>query len=278
MATQAVPCPTPEPLLRAVNLRKTFGRNSFWADKHRKVVAVNGVSFTIARGSCAALIGQSGSGKSTLAACLARLEDLDQGEIWFDGVNRTQLRGSALRAARPQVQLIFQDATAALNPRLTAIELVEEPLVIQEMNGKKREQACEILQKLGIPEDRYTLRPEEFSGGQRKRIALARALVLNPRLLILDEVFSGLDLLVARQIFTQLLELQSERELSLLFVSHDLTLLAQAVDSIMVMQHGEMVEHGKLVDLLSCAQHPYTKSLLAAHLEMQSSRAKGAAQ
>jgi len=278
VATQAVPCPTPEPLLRAVNLRKTFGRNSFWADKHRKVVAVNGVSFTIARGSCAALIGQSGSGKSTLAACLARLEDLDQGEIWFDGVNFTQLRGSALRAARPQVQLIFQDATAALNPRLTAIELVEEPLVIQEMNGKKREQAREILQKLGIPEDRHTLRPEEFSGGQRKRIALARALVLNPRLLILDEVFSGLDLLVARQIFTQLLELQSERELSLLFVSHDLTLLAQAVDSIMVMQHGKMVEHGKLVDLLSCAQRPYTKSLLAAHLEMQSSRAKGAAQ
>jgi ABC-type glutathione transport system ATPase component len=280
MTIQTVPHATAEPLLRAAHLRKSYGRNSFWSDRVAKVAAVDDVSFSLARSSCAALVGQSGSGKSTLAACLARLEDLDEGEVWFEDVNFTQLHGKELRTMRPRVQLIFQDATAALNPRLSATELVEEPLVIQEIGntGERRERARETLVKLGIAADRHDCRAQEFSGGQRKRIALARGLMLDPRLLILDEVFSGLDLLVANEILTQLLELRIERELTLLFVSHDLNFVARAVDSIMVMHHGKIVEQGNAQELFRKARHPYAQSLFAAHRELQDPRAKGAAQ
>jgi ABC-type glutathione transport system ATPase component len=280
MPTEAASYPIAEPLLRAVDLRKSYGQPSLWSERSRNVTALDGVSFTVLRGSSAALVGESGSGKSTLAECLARLEDFDRGEVWFEGVNLAQLSGKMLRSARARIQLIFQDATAALNPRLTAIDLVEEPLVIQQIGGRneRRERAREVLQKLDIPADRHKCRPEEFSGGQRNRIALARSLVLNPRLLILDEVFSGLDLLIASQILKQLLQLRSEQDLTLLFVSHDLNFLARAVDSIMVMQHGKIVEQGKLLDLFRHAQHPQTRSLLAAHQKLQSGKAKGAAQ
>src|SRR5947209_8345094 len=150
----------------------------------------------------------------TLASCIARLEDVDEGEIWLDDVNFLDLSGTKLRSARAQVQLVFQDATGALNPRLTALEMVEEPLLIQNLGGRdeRRERAGKMLERLGIAAARHNSRPEEFSGGQRKRIALARALVLRPRLLILDEVFSGLDLLVSAQILTELLRLRAEEE------------------------------------------------------------------
>lgn len=268
------------PLLRAVDLRKTYRRRALWSGKIQELRALDRVSLSISRGSCTALIGESGSGKSTLVACLARLEDADEGEIWFEGVNLSRLNGQALRSTRAGFQLIFQDASAALNPGFTAIELVEEPLVIQKVGSKseQRDRAREILLKLGIPESRHQRRSHEFSGGQRKRIALARALVLCPRLLILDEVFSGLDLLVAAQILKQLMELRAEQGLALLFSSHDLSFLAQAVDSIAVMQRGQIVEQGCTRDLFSRPQHPYTRSLFLAHEQLQSAKAKGAGQ
>jgi peptide/nickel transport system ATP-binding protein len=272
--------PFSEPLLRALDLRKTYAQQSLWREKSRGFKALDGVALTIPHGSCTALVGESGSGKSTLVACLARLESLDHGEIWFEGINLSRLSGKALRSVRARFQLIFQDASAALNPRFTAIELVEEPLVIQKIGGRseQRARASEILQKLGIPEGRHQCRPQEFSGGQRKRIALARAMVLRPRLLILDEVFSGLDLLVAAEILTQLMELRAEQDLTLLFSSHDLSFLARAVDSIAVMQDGKIVEQGSTADLFNRPQHQYTKSLISAYERLQSTKAKGAGQ
>jgi len=276
MANQ--PQPSSEPLLRAVELQKSYGRSAFWSGRTRDFKALDGVSLSITSGSCTALIGESGSGKSTLAACLARLEDADQGEVWFEGTNLSRLSGQTLRSARARFQLIFQDASAALNPGFTAAELVEEPLVIQKIGnrGEQRGRAREILQRLGIPEARHQCRSQEFSGGQRKRIALARALVLRPRLLILDEVLSGLDLLIAAQILKQLMELRAEQGLALLFASHDLNLLARTVDSIAVMQHGQIVEQGSTPDLFNRPQHPYTRSLISAYEQLQDTRARGA--
>jgi ABC-type glutathione transport system ATPase component len=275
MAT--APQASPEVLLRAVELRKSFGPRGLFSSSLK---ALDGVSLSIPRRSCTALIGESGSGKSTLAASLVRLEDADEGEVWFEGTNLSQLGGEALRSRRAGLQLIFQDASAALNPRFTATELVEEPLVIQKIGTptERHDRATEMLRTLGIPEERHNSRPPEFSGGQRKRIALARALVLRPRLLILDEVFAGLDLLIANEILSQLMELRSQQDLTLLFTSHDLSFLARRVDSIAVMQHGKIVEQGSACDILSRPQHPYTKSLISAHERLQRTTAKGAGQ
>jgi ABC-type glutathione transport system ATPase component len=275
-----LPQSSPEPLLRAVELRKSYARRGFWTARTRNLNALDGVSLSIQRGSCTALIGQSGSGKSTLASCLVRLEEADEGEVWFEGTNISRLSGQALRSARARFQLIFQDAYAALNPGFTATELVEEPLVVQQIGNKieRRDCARDMLRRLGISEDRHKCRPREFSGGQRKRIALARALVLRPRLLILDEVFSGLDLLIAVEILKQLMELRAEQGLTLLFASHDLSLLARTVDSIAVMQHGQIVEQGSTSDILNHPQHPHSQSLVLAYERLQNISAKGASQ
>src|SRR4051794_31453147 len=168
-AMAIVPQSSPEPLLRAVELRKSYVRRGFWTAKTRNFKALDGVSLRIHRGSCTALIGESGSGKSTLASCLVRLEEADEGEVWFEGTNISRLSGQALRSARARFQLIFQDAYSALNPVFTATELVEEPLAVQKIGTKleRRDRAREMLRRLGIPEDRHKCRPQEFSGGQR---------------------------------------------------------------------------------------------------------------
>src|SRR5882757_3679484 len=147
MANQ--PQPSSEPLLRAVELQKSYGRRTFWSGRTRDFKALDGVSLSITRGSCTALIGESGSGKSTLAACLARLEDADQGEVWFEGTNLSRLSGQALRSARARFQMIFQDASAALSPGFTAAELVEEPLVVQKIGNKieRRDRAGAMLRR-----------------------------------------------------------------------------------------------------------------------------------
>jgi len=211
--------------------------------------------------------------------CLAGLDQPDAGEIWFDGADLLKVDENELRALRPRIQVIFQDASGSLNPGFTAAELVEEPLLIQGIGSRseRTRRACEVLERLGILQERHACRPHEFSGGQRRRIGLARALVLNPSLMILDEVFSGLDLTTSSQILQLLLKLRAEQDLTLLFISHDLTLLAAAVDSVLVMQGGMIVEQGRTADLAAHSQHPHTRALFSAYEELSHTKAKGAA-
>ena len=273
------PLQTPAPLLRATGLQKTYSQASLWSGKSRSFRALDGINLELARGSCTALIGSSGSGKSTLAMCLARLDEPDSGEIWFDGMDLSRLGEKKLRAVRPRIQVIFQDASGSLNPGFTAAELVEEPLLVQEIGSpsERKHRASEVLESLGIPRGRHACRPHEFSGGQRRRIGLARALVLKPSLMILDEVFSGLDLTTSSQILQHLLNLRAQQDLTLLFISHDLTLLAAAVDSVFVMQAGRIVEQGSPGNLAADPQHPHTRALFSAHEELSRTMAKGAA-
>ena len=267
-----------DPLLRAVGLQKKYAQSTFWNARSRGVHALDGVDLELPRGSCSALVGASGSGKSTLAMCLAALDTLDEGEIWFEGIELTSQSERRLRSTRARIQVIFQDASGSLNPGFTAAELVEEPLRIQKIGSKveRAERAAQILQRLGITSDRHMCRPHEFSGGQLRRIGLARALVLDPALMILDEVFSGLDLTTASRILQELLTLRAERNLTLLFISHDLGFLQRAVDQVFVMQGGKIVERGTPARLAHAASHPHTRALLSAHAELHRGLAEGA--
>ncbi len=201
------------------------------------------------RGATLGLAGPSGCGKSTLARCLAGLEPIDAGKVLIDGHDITPLRGRALLPYRNQVQLIFQDAAAALNPRFTALELVTEPMVVQNVGtpAERRLRAIELLSHVGLPSDRLDARAGEFSGGERQRLAIARALAVRPKLLILDEAFSGLDVETRARITSLLLTLQREHDLALLCISHDLEFLAEFAPEIAVMRGGAIVEQGATV-------------------------------
>jgi ABC-type glutathione transport system ATPase component len=187
-----------------------------------------------------ALIGRSGSGKSTLARCLARLEEADSGEIWFAGRDLAKMRGRDLVPYRRQIQLIFQDPAASLNPRFTAVEIVSEPLLIARVGTKKerRERALDLMERVGLSRQIASRLPFELSGGQRRRLAIARALALQPRLLILDEALTGLDLSTQAQICNLLIDLQEASLLTYLVISHDLDLLAHLADDVAILEKG----------------------------------------
>lgn len=225
-----------EPLIETRGLYRRYGG----------VVAVDRVSFSIAEGSIVALVGPSGSGKSTLARMLVRLEEPDGGEIRFEGGDVLRLKGPALLGFRERVQLVFQDAAATLNPRMPAQEIVAEPLEIRSQGTKieRRRRAIDLMEQVGIRARDAGRFPDEFSGGQRQRLALARALALRPRLLILDEALSGLDLSVRAQIVNLLADLQEARGLTYLHITHDLALAERMADRIAVMDHGRVSERG----------------------------------
>lgn len=253
-------------LLRVKGLRKFYEQRR-WLSRRRFVVpAVDGVDLTIARGTTLALVGESGSGKSTLARCLVRLEEPTAGEIWYDGKNLLLLSRAELRPIQGQIQLIFQDPAAALNPRLTALEIVVEPLLVQGRGTRRerRERGLALMEKVGLL-SQWAERPAaEFSGGQRQRLAIARALALEPRLLILDEALSALDLSVQAQIVNLLLELQASRGLTYLYITHDLSLVGHLADEMAVMQRGRIVERASARELLRHPQHAHTRALVAA--------------
>jgi ABC-type glutathione transport system ATPase component len=223
---------------------KTYEHSRWW-HKPSRCRALDNVNLTLRSGQTLGLIGQSGSGKTTLAMCLVGLERPDAGELFING---TKIETSARKKQGMgcDIQLIFQDSSGALNPRMSALEIVEEPLLIrgEHTRAERGKLANEILDRVGIPSQWLERMPREFSGGQRQRLAIARALVLQPKVLILDEVFVGLDLSIRGQIANLLLDLQESRGLSYLCISHNLGLVGQFAETIAVMDRGRIVETG----------------------------------
>ena len=254
-----------QPLIQVESLRKHY-RDRKSLNSGPVVPALDEVSFSIDSGSTLALVGESGSGKSTLALCLACLERPTSGRIWFGGRDIAALREKQLRAVRPQIQLVFQDPASALNPRFTALEIVTEPLLLQRSWKRRqtREQGFALLERVGLSREMASRRAGEFSGGQRQRLAIARALSLEPKLLIMDEALSGLDCSVQAKIANLLLELQLSFALTYLFITHDLAMAAHFADEIAVMDRGRIVEQGIPEKLLGSPQHEATRCLVAA--------------
>jgi ABC-type glutathione transport system ATPase component len=255
------------PLLRVQDLEKRYGgANGFSPRSKQGIAALCGVSLSIFPQTTLALVGESGSGKSTLALCLACLERPTSGNIWFGEREITSLNEEELRTVRPHIQMVFQDPANSLNPRWTAAQIVSEPLLIQQRFDKqgRRERACALLERVGISLEKADQRPGEFSGGQRQRLAIARALALEPKLLILDEALSALDCSVQAQIVNLLLDLQASLGLTYLFITHDFAMAAHVSDQIAVMDHGKIVETGAVEDVIDAPKDSVTQRLIAA--------------
>jgi ABC-type glutathione transport system ATPase component len=252
-------------LLRAENVAKRFASGGVFGSR-QEVRALAGVTFSIFPRTTLAVVGPSGSGKSTLALCLACLEPVSSGRIWFAGTEVTALDRQRQRAIRPSIQMVFQDPASSLNPRMSALELVAEPLDIQKRFDKpeRRDRARDLLQRVGLPREKAAQRPDEFSGGQRQRIAIARALALEPKLLILDEALSALDGSVQAQVANLLIDLQASLGLTYLFITHDLAMAAHLADEIAVMERGQIVEMGAAWSVVNAPQHAVTRRLLLA--------------
>ncbi|GLW37078.1 ABC transporter ATP-binding protein [Pectobacterium carotovorum subsp. carotovorum] len=244
---------------------KTF-RQPGWFSRHRREEkALQGVSLTLPQGSTLGIVGESGSGKSTLARCIVRLYQPDSGEIQFDGHNLTRLRQRELREYSRHIQMVFQDPYSSLNPRQQVGEIVAKGLLVQ---GVPRAEALEKVKTLftlvGLDKHAIQRYPHEFSGGQRQRIGLARALALEPRILVADEPVSALDVSVQAQILALLADLRERLGLSMIFITHDLRVAAQVCDRLIVMQTGKIVEQGTTQQLFQHPQHAYTRQLLSA--------------
>lgn len=256
-----------EPILTAHNLSKTFAAPSGWLGSNQHAVkALDDVSIAIPRGKTLAIVGESGSGKSTLARCLLQLQTVDSGEVWFNRQNLAQLPAAALRAQRRHLQMVFQDPFASLNPRMTIGESVGEGLLVHKLGNaeQRRQKVVQMLQKVGLQEDDISKYPHQFSGGQRQRIGIARALILQPQLVVCDEPVSALDVSIQAQILLLLKQMQQEMQLSYLFITHDLRVVRHIADEVAVMRHGRIVEQGNVDAIFQHPQQEYTRELLSA--------------
>src|SRR5712664_3220786 len=254
-----------QPFLRVEKLVKCYERQNVFGSRDR-LLALDGVSFAVARETTLAVVGESGSGKSTLGFCISCLEIPTSGSIWFEGRDIAVLTESERRKVRAQIQLIFQDPSNSLNPRWSVEEILLEPLTLQ---GKlKREEtkqrAAALMTQVGLSSDMFQRSPAQLSGGQRQRLAIARALALEPKLLILDEALSALDCSVQAQIANLLIELQRAVGMTYLFITHDLAMAAHLADEIAVMNRGRIVEQGPAEKIFELPQHETTRQLLAA--------------
>lgn len=259
---------TASPILRVDALTVSYGHQGWFRRIHTKC-AVKNVSFTVQTGETLGLVGESGCGKSSLSRALVQLIRPESGQVWLDvgqgPVDLAQAQGPQLRALRRHVQMMFQDPYASLDPRLTAGALVAEPLRCFGVNKKEAlRQARARLQDVGLDADAADRYPHQFSGGQRQRIGLARALILNPALLILDEPVSALDVSVQVQMLDLLREVKQRLGLTYIFISHDLAVVRLLADRVAVMQHGTIVESGAVDAIFDAPQHAYTQALLAA--------------
>jgi len=253
------------PLLTVESLMVRYPPRHFGGTR-AAVTALDGVSFSVLAGTTLALVGASGSGKSTLALCLACLGRPTAGKILLEGRELTALTESQLRAVRPKIQLVFQDPSGSLNPRLTALEIVTEPFEVQGRftEAERYERAGALFERVGLSLDMGPRAASEFSGGQRQRLAIARALALEPRLLILDEALSALDASVQAQIANLLLDLQRASGLTYVFITHDLAMAARLGDEIAVLERGRIVERGAPGDVLDQPAHVAMRALMAA--------------
>lgn len=252
-------------LVKTSHLSKRYIQRAPFSRKKFVIDALTEVDFEIAPGSLTALVGESGSGKSTLAACLAMLEKPDAGEVWFKGHEVSRLSSRELSPLRPRIQMVFQDSAGALNPRFSAAEIIAEPLEIQSRESPKQRKtrACELMEEVGLSPDWADRGPLEFSGGQRQRLTIARAIALKPSFLILDEALSGLDLATQAQILDLLGDLRTAHDLTYLLISHDLNLVGEIADFIAVMHKGRIVEQGQRQEILSHPQNLHTQELLS---------------
>ena len=254
-------------LLQVENLRQHFPvRGGLMMKQIGAVKAVDGVSFAIHSGETLGLVGESGCGKSTLGKSVVRLLSPTSGKVFFKGHDITHMGQGAIRPLRQDFQMVFQDPAESLDARMAVGELVAEPLVIQKMGGRVtiQKRVAELLNRVGLPENAAGKFPFEFSGGQRQRIGIARALALNPDLLVLDEPVSALDVSVQSQVMNLLLELQRDFEMSYLFIAHDLAVVKHMSDRIAVMYLGKIVELAPADEIYHNPRHAYTKALLSA--------------
>lgn len=248
----------------------------FPLSRNEVVRAVDGVDLQIGTGEAVGLVGESGSGKSTLARALLRLIPLTTGEIWFDQQALHRLSEEQMRPLRRQIQIVFQDPMASLNPRMHIGEILTEPLEVHRIaRGKEAwQQAGRLLERVGLSRHHLNRYPHEFSGGQRQRICIARAIATQPRLLVADEPTSALDVSIRAQIHTLLRQLQNELNMAILFVTHDLHAVRQVCSRVEVMYLGKIVESAPVDQLFTTPAHPYTQALLDAVLEPKPSQAR----
>jgi len=256
--------PPKEPVLLVENLEKVYRKRSLFS-AGREVKAAENINFTLAKGETLGLVGESGSGKSTVGRCCLRLIDPDSGKIELGGLRISDLSRSALRPHRKRIQMIFQDPFASLNPRQTIGRIIADGPIANGVPPEEAfERARELLELVALSPNAIDRYPHEFSGGQRQRVGIARALALEPDVIVADEAVSALDVSVQAQILTLIKELQERLGLAILFVTHDLRVAAQICDRIAVMQRGRIVECGETAALFANPQHEYTRQLFAA--------------
>ena len=264
------------PLLKVEGLKTWYPlRKGVFSRVYGHVKAVDDVSLEVYEGETLGLVGESGCGKTTLGRSILRLAEPTGGKIWFDGIEVTALKGQALRDFRKQAQIVFQDPYSSLNPRITIGEAIAEPMRVHHIHcrglrpavheeNKLRDAICDLLEQVGLQADHYDRYPHEFSGGQRQRICIARALAVNPRLVICDESVSALDVSVQAQVLNLLNRLKEERHLTYIFISHDLSVVRFMSDRVLVMYNGKPVEMKDADELFEHPQNDYTKKLIAA--------------
>ncbi|HEX2531168.1 MAG TPA: peptide ABC transporter ATP-binding protein [Burkholderiaceae bacterium] len=252
-------------LLEAKDLARHYRVSQGWLQPKGVARALDGVSFRLMPGRTLAVVGESGCGKSTLARQVTMIETPTSGALWIGGINITQAGKAALQRVRSQVQMVFQNPYASLNPRKKVGAILEEPLAINTPAGKaeRAEQALAMMARVGLRPEHYGRYPHMFSGGQRQRIALARALMLDPKVVVADEPVSALDVSVQAQVLNLMMDLQQASGVAYLFISHNLAVVEHIADEVLVMYLGKVVEHGTKQQIFDKPLHPYTRALFA---------------
>lgn len=252
------------PLLSVENLSVVFNQG-IKKGSNQEIKALSDVSFELAEGEILGVVGESGCGKSTLARAILQLQVVTAGKVSWQGQDLVENTRNQNKAMREHIQLIFQDPLDALNPRMTVAQIIAEPLynLKPELSNKEvQERVVELMLAMGLQEQQKNRYPHEFSGGQCQRIGIARAMILNPKLLICDEPVSALDVSIQAQIINLLMDLKDRTGMSMIFISHDLSIVRQVCDRVLVLYKGQLVESGNASDIYNNPQHPYTQKLL----------------